>query len=205
MQYLAYLALFATAVLAVPLNINLGAYSPALVVGDGEISFGGAEAETAATPAAGAAAGGAAKEGAGKEATTINPPAEGNTAAQLAALGSVTSTATGMGKNINAAGAPLPHPLATFAVPEKRSITKRSKAIEKRQNFAAALSYATSALKSGPEVQLGTGKGGSGVGITQKAGGAAPAAGKAARDLDEEKRSGPTVTLLNIRTLPASS
>lgn len=28
---------------AVPLNINLGAYSPALVVGDGEISFGGPE------------------------------------------------------------------------------------------------------------------------------------------------------------------
>lgn len=26
---------------ALPLNINLGAYSPALVVGDGEISFGG--------------------------------------------------------------------------------------------------------------------------------------------------------------------
>lgn len=35
---------------AAPLNINLGAYSPALVVGDGEISFGGAEG------AAGAAA-----------------------------------------------------------------------------------------------------------------------------------------------------
>lgn len=28
---------------AIPLNINLGAYSPALVVGDGEISFGGPE------------------------------------------------------------------------------------------------------------------------------------------------------------------
>jgi hypothetical protein len=41
------LALLATcSVSAVPLNINLGAYSPALVVGDGAISFGsGAEAE----------------------------------------------------------------------------------------------------------------------------------------------------------------
>lgn len=33
--------LAALSVSAVPLNINLGAYSPALVVGDGEISFGG--------------------------------------------------------------------------------------------------------------------------------------------------------------------
>ncbi|PMD18268.1 hypothetical protein NA56DRAFT_648040 [Hyaloscypha hepaticicola] len=43
----AIFALLATcSVSAVPLNINLGAYSPALVVGDGEISFGsGAEAE----------------------------------------------------------------------------------------------------------------------------------------------------------------
>lgn len=36
-----YAALLASSVIAVPLNINLGAYSPALVVGDGEISFGG--------------------------------------------------------------------------------------------------------------------------------------------------------------------
>ena len=33
--------LAATSISALPLNINLGAYSPALVVGDGEISFGG--------------------------------------------------------------------------------------------------------------------------------------------------------------------
>jgi hypothetical protein len=33
--------LAALSVSAIPLNINLGAYSPALVVGDGEISFGG--------------------------------------------------------------------------------------------------------------------------------------------------------------------
>jgi hypothetical protein len=37
--------------------------------------------------------------------------------------------------------------------------------------FNAALAYASSALKTSPEVQLGTGEGGSGVGITQKAGG----------------------------------
>jgi len=33
--------LAATSTQSLPLNINLGAYSPALVVGDGEISFGG--------------------------------------------------------------------------------------------------------------------------------------------------------------------
>lgn len=35
------LATFGPSVSALPLNINLGAYSPALVVGDGEISFAG--------------------------------------------------------------------------------------------------------------------------------------------------------------------
>jgi hypothetical protein len=40
-QHILLLSLWAVATLALPLNINLGAYSPALVVGDGEISFGG--------------------------------------------------------------------------------------------------------------------------------------------------------------------
>ncbi|KAJ5054395.1 uncharacterized protein L3040_000669 [Drepanopeziza brunnea f. sp. 'multigermtubi'] len=44
MQYpSAFIAIFAaTAVLSLPLNINMGAYSPALVVGDGAIGFEGA-------------------------------------------------------------------------------------------------------------------------------------------------------------------
>ena len=41
---------------AIPLNINLGAYSPALVVGDGAISFEGEEAGQGAGRAEGAAA-----------------------------------------------------------------------------------------------------------------------------------------------------
>lgn len=63
------LACVASAVPA-PLNINLGAYSPALVVGDGAISFGGGEGE--------AAAGAEAVEvgaGAGQEATPATEPA----------------------------------------------------------------------------------------------------------------------------------
>jgi hypothetical protein len=38
---LVVLAILTAQLNALPLNINLGAYSPALVVGDGEISFGG--------------------------------------------------------------------------------------------------------------------------------------------------------------------
>jgi hypothetical protein len=41
------LAIFTSSAIAVPLNINLGAYSPALVVGDGAIGFNGAEGEVA--------------------------------------------------------------------------------------------------------------------------------------------------------------
>ncbi|KAI1273105.1 hypothetical protein F5Y07DRAFT_378032 [Xylaria sp. FL0933] len=46
-------ATFATYCLAIPLNINLGAYSPALVVGDGAIGF-NSESEAAAEGAAAA-------------------------------------------------------------------------------------------------------------------------------------------------------
>ncbi|KAL7625996.1 hypothetical protein AAE478_002765 [Parahypoxylon ruwenzoriense] len=42
------MAAFAALAAAAPLNINLGAYSPALVVGDGAIGFNGGEGEAAA-------------------------------------------------------------------------------------------------------------------------------------------------------------
>lgn len=91
MQYssalLAFLA--ATTITAVPLNINLGAYSPALVVGDGEISFGGAEsAEALVNTLAGASAGteaaagannGVTRAGTADGATIITPSAEATT------------------------------------------------------------------------------------------------------------------------------
>jgi hypothetical protein len=49
---LVFLTIFTTFTVAAPLNINLGAYSPALVVGDGAIGFHGAEGEAAAEGAA---------------------------------------------------------------------------------------------------------------------------------------------------------
>lgn len=53
-------------------------------------------------------------------------------------------------------------------------LQKKETALASRDlsGFDRALTYAAAALKSGPEVQLGTGEGGSGVGITVKAGGA---------------------------------
>ncbi|KAK8108833.1 hypothetical protein PG984_014634 [Apiospora sp. TS-2023a] len=46
-------ATFATFAAAAPLNINLGAYSPALVVGDGALTFEGAEGKAEGAKAAG--------------------------------------------------------------------------------------------------------------------------------------------------------
>lgn len=90
---------------------------------------------------------------------------------------------------------------------------------EKRDmaGFSAALNFATGALKTSPEVQLGTGEGGSGVGITQKAGGtpaagaAAAGAAKAARNVVEQrdevsgKKVRTTVTTMFVRGGPAQA
>jgi hypothetical protein len=162
MQYsYALLALVsATSVIAspIPLNINLGAYSPALVVGDGEISFGGAAeasalVETLSGASAtgdGAATGITRAEGATPSTATIITPSVSPTAAAGA----------GIGRNIDPRE---PEPVAEVEAP----VAKRDLA-----GFTAALNYATGALKTSPEVQLGTGEGGSGVGITVKAGAA---------------------------------
>ena len=165
-QFLVAFALFG-GLNALPLNINLGAYSPALVVGDGEISFGGkqdvsnlmnalegaavsgaaanGQAGAAAAPAAAAPA---AQPAAAQPAANI-VPAQGQDATQITSL-------QGMGKEI----APRVVKLVPNPASEKRDIA----------GFNAALNYATGALKTSPEVQLGTGEGGSGVGITQKPG-----------------------------------
>jgi hypothetical protein len=179
--------LAANSVTALPLNINLGAYSPALVVGDGEISFGGkadvsnlmnalegaavsGAAANAAAPAAAAPAAGqpsAAPKAAAVEQPAVQPASQAEVApivpdqqqaAQIASL-------QGMGKEI----APRVVTMSANENVEKRDIN----------GFNAALKYATGALTTGPKVQLGTGEGGSGVGITQDAGGAKPAAAAA--------------------------
>lgn len=196
-QFLIVLAVFTPYLTALPLNINLGAYSPALVVGDGEISFGGKQdVSNLMNALEGAAVSGAAANGAAAAVPAAAPaPAQAQAAQpatdaviQPAADQSTQITSLqGMGKEI----APRVVQLVKDAT-EKRDIA----------GFNAALNYATGALKTSPEVQLGTGEGGSGVGITQKPGTAA------ARDvLPRDELPAPkmktTVTTMFVRGGPA--
>jgi hypothetical protein len=114
MRYSSTILLATSAVLVLsspvpkPLNINMGAYSPALVVGDGAIGFKGTESVTnlmntlQGAAANSAAANGAAAPAAAAPATTqpATPvPAEG-TVAQDEQGAAVTQLLEGMGKNV---------------------------------------------------------------------------------------------------------
>jgi hypothetical protein len=155
----AILALLATcSIYAVPLNIKLGAYSPALVVGDGEISFGsgGREAEALVNTLA-STEGASNIEGltrAGENTPTILTPAEASASAS-----SLPSGIFGIGRSLNTLE---PRKDISDAGVEKRDLA----------GFNAALNFATGALTTSPGVESGTGDGGSGVGITVKPGGA---------------------------------
>lgn len=132
-------ALVAT-VAAVPLNINLGAYSPALVVGDGEISLGSTESASAlmATLASGAAQQNANGEG----------QAQAKRAPNLRrAIESI------FGKR-----APSPAEAQLAAVDNAMQWIKRDLA-----GFEAALGYAREAMKDQPKVELGTEHAGIGI------------------------------------------
>ncbi|KAF5500504.1 hypothetical protein CGCS363_v006034 [Colletotrichum siamense] len=131
------LALLAMGVNAAPapLNINLGAYSPALVVGDGALTFsGGAEG--------GAAGGGKGTTGKGTGGGKKEGAAGGEGAAAAAAA---------------AAGAPG---TGIVAGRDVKKVQKRQ-----ANGFDRALTFAEAALTKGPKVQLGNGEGGAGVGI----------------------------------------
>ncbi|SPQ21860.1 50ab53b7-0d06-40d9-93bd-c9ba025eed2c [Thermothielavioides terrestris] len=140
---------FAGLAAALPLNINLGAYSPALVVGDGEISFGGA---------ANAAAGG-----------NANTAAGGTVVAAAAATSAPTPVPT-------AAESAATDPVLAEQAQQIASLQGLGKAIAPRigdgklgkrdlAGFNRALTFAEAALTKGPKVELGTGAEGSGVGI----------------------------------------
>jgi hypothetical protein len=202
-NYLVVLALLSSYVNGLPLNINLGAYSPALVVGDGEISFGGkADVSNLMNALEGAAVAGGAANGAAAApaAAAVAQPqqANGAIATQAAPVDQSTQITAlqGMGKEI----APRVVPLVKIPT-EKRDIA----------GFTAALNYATGALTKSPEIELGTGEGGSGVGITQKPGGVttgAKAAAIAAREIvAREEVASPkmrtTVTTMFVRGGPA--
>ncbi|KAK3389194.1 hypothetical protein B0H63DRAFT_518433 [Podospora didyma] len=134
---------------ALPLNINLGAYSPALVVGDGAISFEGEE------KAAG----------------------EGAAAVEAAAAPAVLAPPTGIAQA--SVATPILTEAAQFPVPgsskeldprlpdevEARSDDTKVKTKRDLAGFDRALKFAEVALTKGPKIELGTGGHGSGVGI----------------------------------------
>lgn len=169
-NYILILAALACAINAIPLNINLGAYSPALVVGDGEISFGGKQDVSNLMSALQGAAGTAGATAQGAAPAAAQPAAAQPAAVQPAAEAAViqappvdeTSQITalqGMGKEI-----------APRVVPLRRG-RKSKKSLQRARDLAtfnAALKYATDALVNGPEIQMGTEA--AGVGILQKAG-----------------------------------
>jgi hypothetical protein len=157
--------LAAIPVSAVPPNINLDACSPALVVGDGEISFGsGTEAEALVNTLVGASVGtegaAAAANGitrAGETSPTISTSAEATSPSPSAS--SLPSGISGIGRSIS--GIEPQTDIADMGV-EKRDLA----------GFNAALHYATGALKMIPGVELGAGEGVSGIRITIKLDGA---------------------------------
>ncbi|TGO53287.1 hypothetical protein BCON_0126g00120 [Botryotinia convoluta] len=202
------MAMIATSISALPLNINLGAYSPALVVGDGEISFGGkADVSNLMNALEGAAVTGAATNGAAPATTPTQAQAAPAVAAAATAVQGATEDKTeaqvtalqGMGKEI-----------APRVVKLERSDVDRA-AKRDIQTLTAALNYAAGAIKTSPEVQLGTEE--SGVGILVKAGGTgntAAAAGTAAKTKMGKREDGvadpkikTTVTTMFIRGGPA--
>jgi hypothetical protein len=200
----AFVALLAaTSISAVPLNINLGAYSPALVVGDGEISFGGAEdaaalVETLAGASTGTSAAtantGITRAGTVDAADDKTPAiiTSSVSASESPSASSLPAGAFGIGRSI---GPRWPESKNADTVVEKRDLA----------GFTAALTFATGALKTSPGIELGTGEGGSGVGIKQAPGTEAAATATPAKVGKREEGSLPAVTLLKIRTLGSQS
>lgn len=170
---------FLASVGAVPLNINLGAYSPALVVGDGEISFGGGQDVTelmntlegaAVDAAAGASEAretenvAAAEEGDESNGVTIVAVEDGASETEEAALPTTTEDSALAEQAAQIAS--LKGIAKEKAIePRDPTITEAPKAKRDLAGFDRALQYAEAALTKGPVIQLGTGEGGSGVGI----------------------------------------
>lgn len=156
----------AAAVAAVPLNINLGAYSPALVVGDGEISLGNANEAGGlmATLASGAANNQGATPGQQREntETPAAAPAEGENNGPPAERRTAKRSVEDVELSRRNTEAQL------TAVTEAMKWIKRDLA-----GFNAALSYAREAMKDAPKIELGTEN--AGVGILVNAGVNVPA------------------------------
>lgn len=155
------IALVATAA-AVPLNINLGAYSPALVVGDGEISLGSTESASKlmATLASGAAASGAAE--------AANPGQQEQPAAQPEGQAAAEPQETPTKREAAKRAPKFRRALdAILGKREEQKMAAVESAMEwiKRDlaGFNAALSFAREAMKDAPKIELGTENAGIGI------------------------------------------
>lgn len=205
--HLAILLAAAKLTAALPLNINLGAYSPALVVGDGEISFGGGQdvAElmntlqgAAVSAAEGAAAGG---EAAGGEAAVTQPATGGEGAGQTEEAAVVAAAAE---RNLKETANDIVNTLGTAQVEEHASLNEGNRAVKEKRDlsgFDRALDYAEVALTKGPKIQLGTEEAGVGIIIDPLAGSiGAPAAGaeRVKRDVEGTKKRR-TVTTVYVK------
>jgi hypothetical protein len=201
------LALVAT-VAAVPLNINLGAYSPALVVGDGEIAIGEAKSasELMATLASGSAEAaanngeaqaqqGQQEQGQQAEGETQEQPTEGEAAKRAPNL--LRRAISDLLKK----RAPAP------AADDKLAAVEGAMEWIKRdlQGFEAALNYAREALKDQPKVELGSPNAGIGIlvnpGINvpkDSAAAGAPAAKAVKRGEVSDETESPKMTLVAI-------
>ena len=163
-----HILLVAAGVAAVPLNINLGAYSPALVVGDGEISFDSSQRaeqlmETLATGATPPEAQQNGQQGGEQKGPQGGRNGGGGQAAErrdVDAVRPLVRALHGLGKR-SAAAAPADD--KTAAMQDAMDWIKRDIA-----GFREALGYAREAQKDQPKIELGSEA--AGVGIIVNAG-----------------------------------
>ncbi|KAK1836564.1 hypothetical protein QBC39DRAFT_407366 [Podospora conica] len=167
---------------ALPLNINLGAYSPALVVGDGAIEFEGGEAAEGIAARTSPTA---------QQKQTQTHPQPPNTRLNTRRLlqpripyhpllhrrldfptEDETTTTTSSDSDSDDPVLPsitLPVPVPPDPDPDPDAKVKRAQ-LKRQANdglsgFDRALQFAEVALTSGPDIQLGTGGHGAGVGM----------------------------------------
>lgn len=143
---------------AVPLNINLGAYSPALVVGDGEISLGSTESasQLMATLASGAAQN--KPEAAPAPGQPSPPEQKQEQPAEPEAAKRAPNMLRRALNDLLSKRAPQPAEAKLAAVEDAMQWIKRD-----LPGFNAALSYAREALKDQPKVELGSPNAGIGI------------------------------------------
>ncbi|KAL1601256.1 hypothetical protein SLS59_005410 [Nothophoma quercina] len=164
-QQILLAVLAAISVSAVPLNINLGAYSPALVVGDGEISLGSKESasELMATLASGAATkGGEGQQGQQEAqpaaASAAEPAKEGEKPAEEKPAAKRSMNLRRAVDQLLGKREPIPAEGQLAAVEDAMQWIKRD-----LQGFNAALGYAKEAMKNSPKIEMGSE--GAGVGL----------------------------------------